>query len=80
LQPRYELRMVRSDAPHITVVVRSRHRVRALAELSRRQGAAHMKLIPGCDLVVVDVRAHDGAPVTALPTRTTASPAGRLAA
>lgn len=57
---RYELRMVRSDAPHVTVLVRSRHRFRALAELSRRGDRAHMALVPGCELIVVDGRKDDG--------------------
>jgi hypothetical protein len=55
-QPRYELRLLRSDAPHVPVVVRSRHRFRFLAEWSRRLDADHLRLLPGCALTVVDVR------------------------
>jgi hypothetical protein len=55
-QPRYELRMVRADEPDATVVVRSRHRFRALAERSRRLDDDHMRLVPACRLVVVDLR------------------------
>jgi hypothetical protein len=53
---RYELRVVRSDAPEITVLVRSRHRFRALAELSRRMDQPHMRLMRGCQYVVADLR------------------------
>ena len=55
-QPRYELSLVRTDDPGAPVVVRSRHRVRLLAEWSRRLDADHMRLLSGCSLVVVDAR------------------------
>jgi hypothetical protein len=48
--------MVRADEPDATVVVRSRHRFRALAERSRRLDDDHMRLVPACRLVVVDLQ------------------------
>ena len=54
LAPRYELRLVRRAHPDQTVVVRSRHHTRLLAEVSRRLDADHASLIGGCELVVVD--------------------------
>jgi hypothetical protein len=55
-RPRYELRLLRVGDPDVPVAVRSRHRFRLLAEWSRRLDAAHVRLLPGCELTVVDVR------------------------
>ena len=45
---------MRADDPDTVVLVRSRHRLRALAELSRRLEADHAALLTGCALVLVD--------------------------
>jgi hypothetical protein len=55
-EPRYELRLVRSDATGRPVRLMGRHRVRAFAEWSRRLEDDHLRLLPGCRLVVVDSR------------------------
>jgi hypothetical protein len=74
--------MVRADEPDATVVVRSRHRIRALAELSRWLDTDHVRLLPGCRLVVGDLRmdAPLGARVATMPIRTPAQADDRLAA
>jgi hypothetical protein len=73
---------VRVEAPDTTILVRSRHRIRALAELSRWLDADHVRLLPGCRLVVGDLRmdAPLGARIAALPTRTPARAGDRRAA
>jgi hypothetical protein len=80
--PRYELRLVRVEAPATTILVRSRHRIRALAELSRWLDTDHVRLLPGCRLVVGDLRmdAPLGARVATMPIRTPAQADDRLAA
>jgi hypothetical protein len=72
-EPRYELTLVRSDATDVPVLVVGRHRIRVLAEWSRRLERDHLRSLPGCDLLVVDSRRKtaDPAPaaVTELPAR-----------
>ncbi|MCW2700106.1 MAG: hypothetical protein JWQ45_1641 [Blastococcus sp.] len=53
-QPRYELWVVRADAPDVPVLLRSRHRIRAFAAWSRRLEREHVRLLRGCQLVIVD--------------------------
>jgi hypothetical protein len=71
--PRYELTLVRSDATDVPVLLVGRHRIRIFAEWSRRLEQDHLRLLPGCDLVVLDSRRttdrHAPADVTPLPAR-----------
>ena len=53
-QPRYELWVVRAEAADVPVLLRSRHRIRTFAAWSRRTDGDHVRLLRGCELVIVD--------------------------
>jgi hypothetical protein len=53
-QPRYELWVVRAEAADVPVLLRSRHRIRTLADWSRRMDGDHVRLLSDCELVIVD--------------------------
>jgi hypothetical protein len=71
--------LIRSDSPRTVVFVRSRHRFRTLASLSRRMQEPHLRLVPGCSLLVVDLDdPEEGGRLVYL--RAHAPSSGRLAA